>query len=168
LYRGDEVALAAESVSGEQFEQTISQLLGTCITGFQHPTTEGRLHVRLGQQWRLVVDLTNQWQTENDILEIAIPDGRLFTIDRRGELLAAPSLDAERARNWSRCRRRNWLWTPALEQALPGVQPENIERYPGAIASVIRTARTLVEEVMDALTAYFAAQGAAIEREGPH
>jgi hypothetical protein len=41
------------------------------------------------------------------------------------------------------------------------VQPENIERYPGAIASVIRTARTLVEEVMAALAAYFAAQGGA-------
>lgn len=40
------------------------------------------------------------------------------------------------------------------------VQPENIERYPGAIASIIRTARTLVE-VMEALTAYFAAQGGA-------
>ena len=39
------------------------------------------------------------------------------------------------------------------------VQPENIERYPGAIASVIRTARTLVEGVMAALTAYLAAQG---------
>jgi hypothetical protein len=38
-------------------------------------------------------------------------------------------------------------------------QPDNIERYPGAIASVIRTARTLVEEVMEVLTAYFAAQG---------
>lgn len=41
------------------------------------------------------------------------------------------------------------------------VQPENIGRYPGAIASVIRTARTLVEEVLEALTAYFAAQGGA-------
>ncbi|WP_129647319.1 hypothetical protein [Peristeroidobacter agariperforans] len=41
------------------------------------------------------------------------------------------------------------------------VQPENIERYPGAIASVIRTARTLVEEVLAALTEYFAAQGGA-------
>lgn len=41
------------------------------------------------------------------------------------------------------------------------VQPENIEHYPGAIASVIRTARTLVEEVVEALTAYFAAQGGA-------
>jgi len=30
------------------------------------------------------------------------------------------------------------------------VQPENIERYPGAIASVIRTARTLVERTRDA------------------
>lgn len=40
-------------------------------------------------------------------------------------------------------------------------QPDNIERYPGAIASVIRTARTLAEKVMDALTAYFAAQGGA-------
>ena len=39
------------------------------------------------------------------------------------------------------------------------VQPENIERYPGAIASVIRSARTLVEEVMEVLTAYFAARG---------
>lgn len=107
LYRGDDVALAAESVSGEQFEQTISGLLGTCITGFQHQTAEGRLQVRLGQQWRVVVDLTNQWQTDNDILEIAIPDGRLFTIDRRGELLAAPGWDAERARNWSRSSRRN-------------------------------------------------------------
>lgn len=38
------------------------------------------------------------------------------------------------------------------------VQPENIERYPGAIASVTRTARTLVEEVREALTAYLAAQ----------
>ena len=38
-------------------------------------------------------------------------------------------------------------------------QPENIEHYPGAIASVIRTARTLVEEVIEALTAYFTAQG---------
>jgi len=41
------------------------------------------------------------------------------------------------------------------------VQPENIERFPGAIASVIRSARTLVEEVLEALTAYFAAQGGA-------
>lgn len=41
------------------------------------------------------------------------------------------------------------------------VQPENIERYPGAIASVIRSARTLVEEVLEALTAYFSAQGGA-------
>lgn len=40
-------------------------------------------------------------------------------------------------------------------------QPENIERYPGAIASVIRSARTLVEEVIQKFTAYFAAQGAA-------
>jgi len=39
------------------------------------------------------------------------------------------------------------------------VQPENIAQYPGAIASVIRSARTLVEEVLEALTAYFAAQG---------
>ena len=39
------------------------------------------------------------------------------------------------------------------------VQPENIERFPGAISSVIRSARTLVEEVMEVLTAYFAAQG---------
>ena len=36
------------------------------------------------------------------------------------------------------------------------VQPENIERYPGAIASVIRAARTLVEEVIEALKAHFA------------
>ncbi len=41
------------------------------------------------------------------------------------------------------------------------VQPANIERYPGAIASVIWTDQTLVEEVMVALTAYFAAQGGA-------
>ncbi|MFC4311937.1 hypothetical protein ACFPN2_22840 [Steroidobacter flavus] len=41
------------------------------------------------------------------------------------------------------------------------VQPENIERFPGAIASVIRSARTLVEAVLEALTAYFAAQGGA-------
>jgi hypothetical protein len=39
------------------------------------------------------------------------------------------------------------------------VRPENIERYPGAIASVIGSARTLVEEVLEALTAYFSAQG---------
>lgn len=39
------------------------------------------------------------------------------------------------------------------------VQPENITQYPGAIASVIRSARTLVEEVMEVLAAYFAAQG---------
>lgn len=43
-------------------------------------------------------------------------------------------------------------------------QPENIEHYPGAIASVIRSARTLVEEVIEALTAYFAAQGGATDR----
>lgn len=36
------------------------------------------------------------------------------------------------------------------------VQPENIENYPGAIASVIRTARTLVEGVIEALAAHFA------------
>lgn len=40
-------------------------------------------------------------------------------------------------------------------------QPDNIERYPGAIASVIRSARTLVEEVMEVLSAHFAAQGGA-------
>jgi len=43
-------------------------------------------------------------------------------------------------------------------------QPENIEHYPGAIASVIRSARTLVEEVIGALTAYFVAQGGATDR----
>ncbi|HEY5809587.1 MAG TPA: hypothetical protein VIT67_16550 [Povalibacter sp.] len=41
------------------------------------------------------------------------------------------------------------------------MQPENIERYPGAIASVIRSARTLVDEAIEALTAYFSAQGGA-------
>ncbi|MDY6945723.1 MAG: hypothetical protein SXG53_08390 [Pseudomonadota bacterium] len=40
-------------------------------------------------------------------------------------------------------------------------QPENIEHYPGAIASVVRSARTLVEEVLEALTAYVSAQGGA-------
>jgi len=44
------------------------------------------------------------------------------------------------------------------------VQPENIDRYPGAIASVIRAARTLVEEVLEALNAYFSAQGGATDR----
>lgn len=44
------------------------------------------------------------------------------------------------------------------------VQPENIERYPGAIASVIRTARTLVEEVLESLNAHFA-KGAS---DSPH
>lgn len=39
------------------------------------------------------------------------------------------------------------------------VQPENIERYPGAIASVIRAARTLVEEVLEAFNAHFAKGG---------
>ena len=38
------------------------------------------------------------------------------------------------------------------------VRPENIERYPGAIASVIRSARTLVDEALEAFTAYFSAQ----------
>lgn len=36
------------------------------------------------------------------------------------------------------------------------VQPGNIERYPGAIASVMRTARTLVQEVLEAFNAHFA------------
>ena len=35
-------------------------------------------------------------------------------------------------------------------------QPENIAQYPGAIASVIRTARTLIEEVIEVLAAHFA------------
>lgn len=35
------------------------------------------------------------------------------------------------------------------------VQPKNIDNYPGAIASVIRTIRTLLEEVVEALTRYF-------------
>jgi hypothetical protein len=48
-----------------------------------------------------------------------------------------------------------------LKVAADLVQPDNIERYPGAIASVIRSARTLVEEVLEALTAYFSAQGGA-------
>lgn len=38
-------------------------------------------------------------------------------------------------------------------------QPDNIEHYPSAIASVIRSARTLVEEVIEAFAAYVAAQG---------
>jgi hypothetical protein len=37
--------------------------------------------------------------------------------------------------------------------------PDNIERYPGAIASVIRSARTLAEEVFEALTSYFGKGG---------
>jgi hypothetical protein len=40
-------------------------------------------------------------------------------------------------------------------------QPGNIEQYPGAIASVIRSARALVEEVIEALIAYFAEQDGA-------
>jgi hypothetical protein len=41
------------------------------------------------------------------------------------------------------------------------VQPENIEHYPGAIASVIRSARPLAEEVIQTFTAHFAAQDGA-------
>ena len=35
------------------------------------------------------------------------------------------------------------------------VRSQKIEQFPGAIASVLRTARTLVEEVIEALTAHF-------------
>jgi len=43
-----------------------------------------------------------------------------------------------------------------LKVAVDLAQLENIAQYPGAIASVIRTARTLVEEAIKVLAAHFA------------
>lgn len=99
LYRGKTVVAAAESVSTDQFDNIVRALVGATIAGVKL-TDEGYLEIRLGEKYRLLVDLTNMWGTDSDVLELALPDGRIVAVDQCGEFLGNAGSDGERAKHW--------------------------------------------------------------------
>jgi hypothetical protein len=106
FYHGDRLMMVAESVDSDQFNELVSQLDGSRITGFSYESPENQLQIRLGREFRLLVDLANRWATDGDVLEFALPDGRLVGIDWQ-EALVQSGFDRERAENWTHSMRRH-------------------------------------------------------------
>jgi hypothetical protein len=106
IHQKSGVDLSAEQASPEQFDSVARSLEGTTIAGLTI-SAERRLRIEFRNAWLLAVDLSNQWSTDTDILEIAAPDGRLIAIRSNGDVLFDAGFDAERSSNWKRSRLRH-------------------------------------------------------------
>lgn len=78
LHQGKVVA-SAEMIDRARFEAIESMLVGH----------------------KLLVDLTNLWESSADIFELALPDGRILAITSEGDLDAEAGFDTERSRRWN-------------------------------------------------------------------
>lgn len=106
LYRGNTLLATAEKVTTRRFTQILKALIGSCMS-VDKQEEEQRLKIQLGQKHALIVDLTNMWGTDSDVLEFAFPDGRLVAVDENGELALNAGRDQERAKRWSASIRRH-------------------------------------------------------------
>jgi hypothetical protein len=93
--------VAAETVTSEVFGQIVEDLVGVTIGESKYLTQDDRLEFYLARDWRLVIDLSNMWGADGDVLELALPDGRIIAISKDGDLVVNAGFDAVRAKDWA-------------------------------------------------------------------
>jgi hypothetical protein len=91
----------AESVDTDVFDRAICRFMGKRIIGLLHRPDLGQLEISFGAELYFLVDLTNKWKSDGDVVELALPDGRRVAISNSGKLVVDTELDRDRAENWS-------------------------------------------------------------------
>lgn len=107
LRRKGELIASAESVDIDQFAAITGQLIGLCMTDVCTAAEGGRLEVRFANDWILTIDLANLWESDSDVVQISLPDGRVIAVTEAGALDENAGFDSERARNWVASPRRH-------------------------------------------------------------
>jgi hypothetical protein len=107
FFRSDSLIAAAETVTSKLFDQFITELIGVTIDEPKYLAQDDRLEFRFGHDWRLIIDLSNMWRTDEDVLELALPDGRIMAISKDGDLIENAGFDVAREKNWTQSPHRH-------------------------------------------------------------
>ena len=99
LYHGGALVASAEGISVERFDRHMESFLG-CTIAMAEQTNDEQLRIKLGINNTLVVDLTNLWDTDSNVIELALPDGRIASVDEKGRFAMDAVKDEKRARHW--------------------------------------------------------------------
>ena len=83
------------------FELVIRGLIGLRLQEMHYQRETERLELRFDAAWRFDVDLTNMWNTDGDLLELSLPDGRIIAVDSTGEIATDAGMDEHRAQRWN-------------------------------------------------------------------
>jgi hypothetical protein len=107
IERSGQIAADAESIDAGQFAVVVEQLQGRRVVSFSASNDRNNVIVDFGDSWALTIDLLNSWETDSDILQISLPDGRRAAITEKSAFDTALGLDQERSANWAQSLRRN-------------------------------------------------------------
>jgi hypothetical protein len=107
LRRRGELTASAESIDADQFTVIAAQMVGTRVTDVSSAAEGSQLEVRLENDWLLVIDLTNLWDSDSDVIQVSLPDGRIIAVTEGGALDEEAGFDNERAHNWAASPRRH-------------------------------------------------------------
>jgi hypothetical protein len=103
LFDADTPVTDAESVDADMFDKVVCLLRGKRILGLRYRPDFEQLEIAFSAGVYFLVDLTNKWQSDSDVIELAFPDGRRIAISNNGKLIVDTHLDPDRVANWSRC-----------------------------------------------------------------
>lgn len=100
-HRGQIVA-SAETIDSRQFETIIAQLMGARILSISESQNDSNLLIDFENEWGLNVDLKNHLESDSDVIQVSLPDGRVLAVTEAGEIDENVRIDAERAQNWAK------------------------------------------------------------------
>ena len=102
-----EIVASAEGVDSKTFEKIANQLTGLRLVDVIEAASGEQIEIKLENEWLLIVDIGNQWESDSDIVQISLPDGRVVAVTEKGVLDQSAGFDAERARNWATAPRHH-------------------------------------------------------------
>lgn len=102
LSDGVQLIASAESIDLKQFEAIATRLVGVQLTDIGGRLEDDQLEIRFSNGWILIVDLTNQWDSDSDVAQVSLPDGRVIMLTENATLEEDAIFDDERALNWAK------------------------------------------------------------------
>src|SRR5262249_5048751 len=97
----------ASTITESRFSDITSLLNQVCIRSISSSLKTKTLKIKFDKDVELAIDLSNRNKTDGDIVELALPDGRLISVGQDGVLIPNSGTDQSRAKHWSASPRRN-------------------------------------------------------------
>ncbi len=98
---GERAITTAEDVDDIVFANDLERRPIGAALAMIKSTANGRwIAFRFDNGFALKVDAANTWQTESDIFEITLPDGRIVVLDSEGAIEILDEIEPIRAKRW--------------------------------------------------------------------